>query len=497
MTEHANLGSLIRQGTKWLVVGQAGAQVLQFLFGMVLARLLTPADFGLLVTIQIFTGLAGFISGGGLNQALIQSKNITERDYQIAFSLQLSVGLLIYIVFFVIAPWFATWFDNPLYKTLLMVSALTFVMRPFVSNPNIRLQRAMEFKAIAISNSAALVISGITSIVLAALGYGVWSLILAGIVGSLSNIVALAIASPWRPRLRLDIARSRELSGYGAKSTIGQLLWHAISETPNFIITRVLGPAPLGLYNKATSLRQIPHTVIGGPTYQTIFRALSQVQDNDDKTRYIFFRTVTILTVYVLPIYVLLWWLAEPALYFLFGSQWTEAATPLRVLALTGVCTCLSIPASAVIAARNKLQFMIRIQIETLALTAITCIIAIRWGIQGVAWATTLNLFYSTLRLSSVAQRQINGKVRDFLVALTPGATMNVILLAWLISLHELAFSGVDIHHSITYFLTMAITGGLVYVVLFLYAPVPVLASESLRWRRFLRLASQASAEPK
>src|SRR5579872_4965554 len=141
-----SLGESIRHGAKWLLGGNVASQALQFAFGVVLARLLVPADFGTLVTVQIFTGLAGFVSGGGMGQALIRAKEAKREDFQVVFTVQLALGLLVYVVFFIMAPAFAHWYDNPLYKDLFRVSAITFLLRPFSNMPNAWLTREMRFK---------------------------------------------------------------------------------------------------------------------------------------------------------------------------------------------------------------------------------------------------------------------------------------------------------------------------------------------------------------
>ena len=126
----------LRQGIAWLFVGNTGSQVLNFLFSIVLARLLSPSDFGMLVAIQVYTGLAGFVAGGGLGQALVQAKEVNKKDYDGVLTLQLVMGCTIYSFFFTIAPWFAEWYHAPVYSELLRVSALSFIFRPFVNLPS-------------------------------------------------------------------------------------------------------------------------------------------------------------------------------------------------------------------------------------------------------------------------------------------------------------------------------------------------------------------------
>lgn len=182
-----------RHSVGWLFLGNTSIQILTFAFGIVLARLLAPAEFGMLVTIQVFTGLAGFVSGGGMGQALVRSKDATRSDYDVVFTLQIMIGVLIYAMFYMAAPWFARWYDTPLYEQLLRVSALTFITRPLVNLPNSILHREMRFKAQTVARVLTLLVSSGTSIGLAWGGWGVWSLVLGGLAGSFVNALALSV----------------------------------------------------------------------------------------------------------------------------------------------------------------------------------------------------------------------------------------------------------------------------------------------------------------
>jgi len=158
-----SVGQSIRSGAKWLFAGNIGNQILQFGFGVVLARILVPGDFGMLVTIQAFTGLAGFIAGGGMGQALVRAKEATEYDFQVIFTMQLIIGCFIYMCFFLIAPFFAAEFDNPLYQDLLRVSAISFLIRPFTNIHTSWLSREMRFKERMLVATCTAFISGIVS----------------------------------------------------------------------------------------------------------------------------------------------------------------------------------------------------------------------------------------------------------------------------------------------------------------------------------------------
>ncbi len=296
-----SLGQSIRQGAAWLFVGNTGAQVLTFLFGIVLARLLVPEDFGMLLTIQVFTGFAGLISGGGMGQALIRAKTATDQDYNIVFTLQLIIGCLIYSVFFFSAPWFARWYSNPIYTDLLRVSALSFVYRPLVNLPSSILQRQMRFKAKTIIGLISLLFSSGISIGLAYLGYGVWSLIMGGIAGSAIKASLLLFIPNGAPN-SLSIFDADEKSpgmGFFFPSTISSST--CVRQISVFILSRTLGPASVGLYSKGESLARMPHGFITGSVYPVLFRSLAAEQDNLDKSRYLFFRSIALVAVYATP----------------------------------------------------------------------------------------------------------------------------------------------------------------------------------------------------
>ncbi len=276
MKNPPNLGASIRKGSAWLFIGNTGNQILTFLFGIVLARLLAPEDFGMLVTISVFTGLAGFISGGGMGQALVRAKEVTKHDYDIVFTLQIAIGSLIYIGFFLAAPWFAKWYNTPVYTDLLRVSALSFIFRPFVNLPGSILFRNMRFKAQAAVRITSLLISSTISIGMAYTGYGVWSLIIGGIAGSLANMGMLAPLAKWKPGLSLDLHRCRDIARYGVMVSINDIVVYLRSQSSNFVISRSLGAASVGLFNKADSLGQIPFITISGSVYDPVFRAIAK-----------------------------------------------------------------------------------------------------------------------------------------------------------------------------------------------------------------------------
>lgn len=483
-----SLGNKIRHGALWLFVGNTGSQILTFAFGIVLARLLSPQDFGMLVTIQVFTGLAGFVSGGGMGQGLVRAAEASKADYNAVFTLQLAIGCVIYAVFFLAAPWFAQWYNTPLYASLLRVSALSFIIRPFINLPGSHLHRHMRFKAQTASKITTLLVSSSVSIALAYQGHGVWSLILGGMAGSLTSMLLLTHLSGWRPGLSLDFSRARDLARYGFLVSVNDIVVYLRNQAANFILGRSVGAQAVGLFNKADSLAQMPRAVVTNPVYTVLFRALAQEQGNLDKSRYLFLRSLSLVAVYVTPLYLGVTWLAEPLIALLYGEKWAASAAPLAILALAGPFLTIANLSGAVLAARGWLDRELVVQIILLVLTGIAATVGLRFGLTGIAWALVGVALYNAAHMYTLASRCLETTWKQLVLALAPAAGLNTVL-AGVLFLTHLSLPGAALAQPLVQAAAMAVTGALVYAGCFLFLPIPALRSEQQRWKQKLKLA--------
>lgn len=488
-----SLSQSIRSSSKWLISTNMVGQAMQFAFGIALARLLVPADFGMIITIQIFTGFVGLVASGGMGQALIRAKSINEQDFQVIFSMQLAIGVLVYAGFFIIAPWFAVWFGDPLYKDLLRVSAISFVMRPFLSIHNVWLQREMQYRQASIRGLAVGLVSGMISIFMAMSGWGVWSLILGGLLGSVLGYLTIFQLTPVRIRLYYDHQIARKHSGYGFKFILNELVSYMRRQTSNFIIAKMAGPAMVGLFNKGDSLAKLPFDMISGPIYQPVFRAMSVEQDNPDKIKYLFFRMTSLLLLYTLPIYIGLWWLAKPFVVVVYGEHWADAAIPLEILAPLGLLYCIGHPCGAVLAATNRLGREAIIQGITWGIVALGCYLALAWdwGLAGVAYVIVLSQIYSTTHFYLLANQCYQVKLAEFFVSISSPLLLNGILVAVLFATDLFFPAGMRDNSPATYLLICSFVGGLAYTLAFLFLPLKSLETEALRWKKLLHLVPQ------
>lgn len=482
-----SLGESIRGGIRWVLAGKISHEFLHFALSVVLARLLTPADFGLLVTVQIFTGVAGFVAGGGMGQALIQRSAITPRDTHVVFTAQLLICCAIYAVFFMLAPAFANWFNEPLYENLLRVSALTFLIRPFSNLPNSLLHREMRYKAKALINLAVLATTGVTSVSLALMGFGVWSLVMGGIGGGLMNVFLASAIARWRPSLAIDSAILKQYANYGVKVSLNDIVVYLRKQSGNFAVSRFMGTEAVGLFNKAASLNEKPRALLSGSAYHVVFRALSKVQENRDQSKYIYLRTITLVSTYALPFYVGLWWVAESFIVTIYGAHWAQAAPILQILVLTALLDIVNNQSGAVSAARRMLGRELWIQLCAWAIFIGAIAFGYRWGVIGIAWATAAAAVPYAILMAVLACRALRVKSIDLWRAITPALILNLLLALALWGADTFVYNGLA-RSSPLYLGAMVTTGITAYALVFLLLPIPALKKEVLRWRNRLHL---------
>lgn len=480
-----SVGQSIRSGVKWLMVGKVGNRFMEFAFGIFLARLLVPADFGMIATIAVFTGFVGMFTSAGMGQSLIRAKTADTNDFTAVFTLQLAMGVVVYLFFFITAPWIARYFDNPLYADLLRVSALSFLLRPFLTMRNAWLNREMKFKSRSIVDVTSGLVTGVSGTLMAWAGLGVWSLILSGLLAGLFKNIWLARLTPLKLRLNMDVSSMRKHSAYGFKIVANDFVTYISMEIKSLILSKLSGPAFLGFFNKAESLSRLPNQLMMSATMEPVFRAMSKAQDDLDQTKYLFYRTITLLMVYTTPIYVLLWWIAEPFIGVVYGEKWVQAGAPMSILAIAGFLMNVTIPCGVVLAAQNRLGQEMVAQLVNLLVIISACFIGLAWGLEGVAWGIVLSRTLLAVHFYWLVRRTLPTRVMDLIRAAAPGLSLSALLLGML-TLIDLLLGEHKTDTPLLYLLVMSFCGGLFYATAFLFIPIPALRTEATRWRQKL-----------
>jgi O-antigen/teichoic acid export membrane protein len=385
-----SLTGRIAHGLSWSLASRICTQGFQFFFSILLARLLTPADFGIVGMLFVITGFAQAISDAGLSSALIYEQEANQSHFSTVFWLQLLAGVGICAIVIAGAPFIAQFYEMPLLKRLAEITALIFVAQALGLSHSAMLSKELRFKELAIVNVTTTLLSGVISVVLALKGYGVWSLVWPGLASSVGSTALLWYLSRWMPRFVFDGSAAKGLGRYGIYLLGHTSINYWLRNADKLVIGRALGAHELGIYTRAYSLMLLPLNNIGAVLGQVMFPELAKLQTDIPKFKSAYLSAIQLIALVMFPLMIGIAVLCEPLVLLLLGSQWREVVPVLQVLSLVAVLQSVVFPVGWIFTAlgRTKDQFKLSVVLGLLFVPTIG--IGILFGIMGVVYGYTL-----------------------------------------------------------------------------------------------------------
>lgn len=325
MNEKAQMKHKILSNLSWKFLERGLVQGVQFIISLFLARLLSPADYGVLALVLIFISIANVFVQSGLNSSLIQKKSVESIDFSSVFYVSLAIATVLYGFLFVVAPVVARFYDNEDLTLVLRILALTLFPGVVNSLQNAVVSRTMRFKKLFFSSIGAGILSGIVGIILAYLGYGVWALVFQHLVSQVSITIILWVTVRWRPTFEFSFGRIRTLFSYGWKLLVSSLLDTIYRELRSLIIGKVYSASVLGFYNRGQHFPQLIAKNINGPIQSVLFPALSSQQDHSERVKSMMRRSIVTSSFIVFPMMIGLAVIAKPLITLLLTEKWLPA----------------------------------------------------------------------------------------------------------------------------------------------------------------------------
>jgi polysaccharide transporter, PST family len=373
------------KGVAWTALQTWGYNFMALGSFVVLARLLTPADFGLAAAAMVVIQFVRFIVDAGFGRRLIQREEISPIDADTAFWTALGIGGLFAALTVAGAPLLALIFSQPRLTLIIRVLSLVFIFAALDSTQVALLQRAMQFRLQAIRQLAATTVSGVVALVLAGLGAGVWALVAQQLTLELLLVSLLWTMTSWRPRARFSGAAFRDLAGFGVSYSGIRILTYLSTNADNFLIGVVLGPVALGVYVIAYRVLIVLNELVVNTINIVALPTLSRLAGERSLINAALCRASSAAAMFAFPVYVGLAVVAHPLVRLVFGARWSESATVLQVLALAGLVQCqttfLSSYALAVGRVRNELVWTLGLVVVQVA----GFVAVVHWGIVAVA----------------------------------------------------------------------------------------------------------------
>lgn len=377
----------------WSLVQRFGVMIISFCANLVLARLLTPDDYGVIGMLLIFISVSNTFIDGGFGTALIQKKEPTQEDYSTIFFWNIFISVILTGILYISSPLISEFYRLPLLSDVLKVMGTVLVINAFsVVQTNI-LQKKFEFKKLATINIIANIAASILAIVLALRGFGVWSLVFRYLSCSLVISIILWITTKWKPMLTFKFKSFRTLGKFGGMVLLANLVETIYTEFQGLVIGRAFSAKDLGYYTQAKRLEEIPTLGISSAVNQASFPVYASIQDDKQSLKTLIRRNINTLSFINFPLYAILLIIAEPLFIILFSDKWLESVPYFRILCLAGAIYPITSLNTNIIKSLGKGNIYFYMQLFKRVIGICLIIGGLRYGMLGLMWVLVLNAY--------------------------------------------------------------------------------------------------------
>lgn len=323
------------KGTFWSAADSVLAQVVTFVVGIVLARLLSPEEYGLIGLVSIFTTVMLGVVDSGFSNALIRKKDVTKEDYNTLFLSNLFISIALFFLLFICAPWISRFFERPQLVVLIRVMGLILILQALSIVQNTILTKRIDFKTKTKASVISAVISGVIGIAMALAGSGVWSLVAQQLSRQLIYSILLWIFNKWWPQLKLNIESFKYMWGFGWKLLVSGLLDNIWKELYQVVVGKFYSPAALGQYTRSRQYATLFSSNLTVIVQRVTYPVLAEIQ-TDQERMVSGYRRIIKTTMFITAVIMLFMGaVAEPLIYCLIGPQWYQAATFLPLICIS------------------------------------------------------------------------------------------------------------------------------------------------------------------
>jgi PST family polysaccharide transporter len=379
-SEQEGLRRRVARGLTWTFIHTWGGQGLSLVVFLVLARLLTPPEFGLVALAAVFVAFAQLIIDQGFGDALIQRPTVTRGHIDTAFWVAVATGTLLALIGVVVAGPLSTLLDEPRLTPILQVLSLLFIVSSLSSTQQALLRRELAFRSLATRGLLALAGGGAVGIVMALLDFGAWALVGQQIAAAVISVITLWTISPWRPGLEVSRKNFVELFNFGIKVVGSDVLTFLSRNTDNLLIGVFLGARFLGIYAVAYRILDTSQKVLVSVSRRLAFPALAKLQGDPQRMKRAYLKLTRIAGSAILPGYVGLALVAPEMTVFLFGFRWVEAGPVASILFLIGPVLSMQAFSTSLLTAAGHPAVVFRFRLITTVTNVIGFIIAVLLG---------------------------------------------------------------------------------------------------------------------
>ena len=448
-------------GFIWTLTSRIGTRISIFVVGIILARLLTPSDFGLIAMLGIFFAISTSLVDSGFTQALIREKEITEVHKSTAFFINLIISITIYAVLWFTSPLIARFFEQPQLIWLTRVMGLNLIFKALSIVQRAMLMQGLRFKLLSGIDVGVSILTGIFAIGLAYYGFGVWSLAIKYFLFSLLVTIAFWINNPWIPKSFINKKSFHHLFGFGSRLMATGLLNTLYNNVYKLVIGRYFSAATLGFYDRASHFTTQGVSGILTPLQQVTYPVLSKTQNDQSRLKKAFRKVILATTFVIFPLALLLGFMAEPLILFLLGDQWAEAIPFMQILCAGALITHLSSINLNLFKVVRRSDLYLKVSVINKIFMTIAIIVGLQFGIWGLIAGKIVSQYVEAIVCMFFTSRNIEYPVFNQFKDILPMAVLLIPTSFVLIGLNVLNIDS----HLITLLLMGTLGGGVYFLI--------------------------------
>lgn len=415
-----SFGHKVISGAIWAAIDRIGSMILQFVVNLVLARLLTPADFGAVGMLTIFIAVSMTLVDGGFASALIQRKESNQRDFSTIFFWNIGISLVFYGILFAISPWVASFYRMPILSSILRTLGIIIILNGIVSVQVAKLQKNIQFKNLAEVNIISFGLGSAIGIIMALHGCGVWSLVGMNLSATFLKIVFFYLVTHWHPSLTFSYKSFKRLFSFGGYLLCANLLQTGCQNAQGLIIGKQFSAGQLGYYTQADKLNAVTSDSLPRIIIQVMYPVYSQIQDEREKLIYTVLMNLRVVAYIVFPLLFSLILTADPIINFLYGSTWLPAAPYFKILCVGGIFTCLTNINYYAVAAVGKSKALFYWSFYKWGVLLFLLIGTSFIGMKALVWGITLSHFNIFMVNTFLSRKYVGIGFRNVFQSLFP-----------------------------------------------------------------------------
>lgn len=423
-----NMKQKVFSGLIWKFGERITAQVVSLIVSIILARLLSPEDYGAVALIMVFITIANVFVSSGFGNALIQKQNADDLDFSSVFYLNIVMSIGLYIILFLCAPLISNFYDMPILCPALRVLGVRIIVAAINSIQQAYVSRNMLFKRFFVSTLFGTIISGIVGVIMAYKGYGVWALVIQYLTNTCTDTLVLWFTVKWRPICRFSWIRARNLAKYGWKLLCSGLIDTGYSQLRNLLIGKIYTSADLAFYNQGDKYPQVLVVNINSSIGSVLFPVMSKYQDDKEKVKYMTRTSIQISSYVIWPVMIGLAAVAEPLIKILLTDKWLPCVPYLRIFCISYGFWPIHTSNLQAINAIGRSDIFLKLEIIKKFMGILALIISMQFSPLAVAFSLIITGCISTFINSAPNRRLLEYSYKEQLSDLLPPLLLSIVM---------------------------------------------------------------------